>query len=630
MDMSKAFRILAASLLPLAGCSLALDFEGLRRGEEETDTGVDPNACTVDSQCDDDIECTVDSCKDYQCYRVPDNSKCNYLEMCSRERGCVPTGKECLVNSDCDDGVDCTVDQCAGGSCRHLPDDTLCVNEENHCIKDRTCQAENGCTTGTVVSCDGAESGPCMTNVCDPASGECVEVRIAGADDDGDGFLDVNCGGNDCADANPKVHPDMSEICDFIDNDCDGLADVKALDGPVTVMTASSLGSPDLASDGTRFALAWQRGTALTSAVYAQILGTGTCLTDPVCNDPSSTPASELVNLTPKGGGESAGSDPSIGFGGGEFAVAWVASQEVSGPRLIVFGIKRPGEGPALELWPQARQISALSAVSVSRAGLATTADGSGWVAVWQAAFADGGALLEFTDSQMLQKEKSPLQVSLGQGSAVESVSVALLDQTGAIVAYSLRDASEGSDLEVYEARMDLSGETWELRPGWPVLVSEASEAQTDPSNQPTVTATGPTSWVTAFSDIRVPTAGDPENETDIRAVKDGAKEVISLFQDSVFSQLNPGIAGRQGSYGLSYVQDVFSGQTLDFRMLDSSLNRYDKQGGRLVHLEGGELVSSRLISYNSGFALAWVESPEKGDAHLKFMTFQGCTPAEE
>ena len=42
-------------------------------------------------------------------------------------------------------------------------------------------------------------------------------------DADGDGFMDDTCGGDDCDDADPAVHPGAEEVCDGIDNDCDNL-----------------------------------------------------------------------------------------------------------------------------------------------------------------------------------------------------------------------------------------------------------------------------------------------------------------------------------------------------------------------------------------------------------------------
>ena len=42
------------------------------------------------------------------------------------------------------------------------------------------------------------------------------------SDDDEDGYTDVSCGGTDCDDSNPLTYPNAPEICDGLDNDCDG------------------------------------------------------------------------------------------------------------------------------------------------------------------------------------------------------------------------------------------------------------------------------------------------------------------------------------------------------------------------------------------------------------------------
>ncbi len=59
-------------------------------------------------------------------------------------------------------------------------------------------------------------------------------------DADGDGFLDINCGGDDCNDADSEIYPSAFEVCDDEkDNDCDGLVDCDdddCVDAPICVV----------------------------------------------------------------------------------------------------------------------------------------------------------------------------------------------------------------------------------------------------------------------------------------------------------------------------------------------------------------------------------------------------------
>jgi hypothetical protein len=99
--------------------------------------------------------------------------------------------------------------------------------------------------------CDDLDPGvsPAAAEVCDGVDNDCdgaiddaaVDAMVVFEDFDGDGFgggpplVDCTLGPNqtsvagDCNDSNPLVNPAAAEVCDLLDNDCNGLVDDSAI-----------------------------------------------------------------------------------------------------------------------------------------------------------------------------------------------------------------------------------------------------------------------------------------------------------------------------------------------------------------------------------------------------------------
>jgi len=87
------------------------------------------------------------------------------------------------------------------------------------------------CLAGEFAACTG-QSLP-VAEVCDDRiDNDCDGIADEGCDADDDGFTGVE---GDCDDANPDVNPDAAEVCNGLDDDCDGETDgvrEPCYDGP--------------------------------------------------------------------------------------------------------------------------------------------------------------------------------------------------------------------------------------------------------------------------------------------------------------------------------------------------------------------------------------------------------------
>ncbi len=165
--------------------------------------------------------------------------------------------------------------QCGGRSAIPEGDGTgplIACNQSGDCFDGNLCVTkacvEGYCHTVETKTCD--DANPCTSDLCDPPTGNCY-FPLKVHDNDGDGFYGPLPGtqagapgscGNDCNDSNASVYPGAPEICDGLDNNCDGIVDngvysysPSGYRVQVTDSTFTEAGLDGLAYNGSYFGL---------------------------------------------------------------------------------------------------------------------------------------------------------------------------------------------------------------------------------------------------------------------------------------------------------------------------------------------------------------------------------------
>ena len=171
----------------------------------------------------------------------------------------------CLGDLDCGELDLCAPNRCVDGACIALPR----------------------------VSCD--DGDPCTEDRCTPKTGLCENVPLT-LDEDGDGhrgplpgFLPGSPGscGDDCDDTSASAFPGGKEVCDGVDNDCNGIVDdgaryVAASGDPLLISTgADQAGLGGLAFGGTSFGVTFSATTSSTTNDFSAFDPTGAVTVPP-------------------------------------------------------------------------------------------------------------------------------------------------------------------------------------------------------------------------------------------------------------------------------------------------------------------------------------------------------------
>ena len=215
--------------------------DGFVSGDEQCDEldeisgdGCEPSSCrfscTESADCDDGNPCSVNTCADNVCGTVmaANGNACESLS------GIGTCSNGLCISEGCGDGVVDVAggEQCDDNSAGCVACQFVCENDDEcrdgvYCNGEETCNvSDHVCVPGTPLTCDDGDE--CTADACSESSQTCLNPLI---DPDGDGYADValDCSdadqGGDCDSEMMAINPGAAELCDGVDNNCNGQTD---------------------------------------------------------------------------------------------------------------------------------------------------------------------------------------------------------------------------------------------------------------------------------------------------------------------------------------------------------------------------------------------------------------------